>query len=121
MVKYVRKKVQWMWFCAFELGLNSCQGGRSAVVDAATGKDLFSRDWDARTKLHEYGGGAAIVHNDILYFSHFADNRVYKTELGKEPIPITPGWIILSNILYIIPHLFDIKPGIFREQRPSLC
>lgn len=65
--------------------------GRSAIVDASDRKDVFSGEWDARTKVHEYGGAAAVVFGDIIYFSHFADDRVYKTVKGGTPVPITPG------------------------------
>ena len=27
----------------------------------------------------------------IIYFSHFTDDRVYKTTKGGTPVPITPG------------------------------
>ncbi|KAK7680829.1 hypothetical protein QCA50_016139 [Cerrena zonata] len=66
------------------------ENGRSAIVDASDRKDVFSGEWDARTKVHEYGGAAAVVFGDIIYFSHFADDRVYKTVKGGTPVPITP-------------------------------
>ncbi|KAK7689593.1 hypothetical protein QCA50_007385 [Cerrena zonata] len=68
--------------------------GRSVIVDAITNRDLFGKGWDARTRVHEYGGAAAIVHNGVLFFSHFGDNRVYKVELSQtdtiSPNAITP-------------------------------
>ena len=95
-------------------------GGRSAIVSAATGEDLFSKDWDARTRVHEYGGGAAIVHNNVLYFSNFADNRVYKAELGKEPIPITEGMpFVVCELLLATQECMGIRK--LREQSPPLC
>ncbi|KAJ7475905.1 Alpha/Beta hydrolase protein [Mycena latifolia] len=66
------------------------EGGRSAIVDASDRQDMFEGSWDARTQLHEYGGGAATVFNDVLYFSHILDHRVYKTTKGAIPQPITP-------------------------------
>ena len=65
--------------------------GRSAVVDASDHHDMFDHSWDARTQVHEYGGAASVVVNNILYFSHIKDHRVYKTVKGGNPVPITSG------------------------------
>ncbi|THH32604.1 hypothetical protein EUX98_g1574 [Antrodiella citrinella] len=68
------------------------ENGRSAVVNAVTEEDVLDTQWDARTKVHEYGGAAAVLHDGTLYFSHFGDNRVYmKKEGSNEVKPITPG------------------------------
>ncbi|CAL1697607.1 unnamed protein product [Somion occarium] len=66
------------------------EGGRSAILDASDGKELLDPEWDVRTRVHEYGGGAAIVFADVLYFSNIKDNRVYKAKKGSKPEPITP-------------------------------
>ncbi|KAE9388847.1 alpha beta-hydrolase [Gymnopus androsaceus JB14] len=66
------------------------EGGRSAIVDANTWQDLFDGSWDARTQVHEYGGAAAVVVEDVLYFSNISDHRVYKCMAGQKPQPITP-------------------------------
>ncbi|KAF4563091.1 hypothetical protein EYR36_003530 [Pleurotus pulmonarius] len=59
-------------------------------VDAMTREDLFGDGWDARTEVHEWGGAASIVFNNVLYFSNFSDRRVYRCEKGSIPHPITP-------------------------------
>ncbi|KZT44034.1 alpha/beta-hydrolase [Sistotremastrum suecicum HHB10207 ss-3] len=66
------------------------ENGRSAVIDAEDRQDLFDGSWDARTQVHEYGGAAAIIFGDTLYFSHILDHRVYKTVKGGSPTAITP-------------------------------
>ncbi|KDQ26376.1 hypothetical protein PLEOSDRAFT_1043609 [Pleurotus ostreatus PC15] len=66
------------------------ENGRSAIVDAESREDLLDSSWDARTQVHEYGGAAAIVFDNVLYFSHFADARVYRCEKGSLPQPVTP-------------------------------
>ncbi|KAJ6619805.1 Alpha/Beta hydrolase protein [Mycena sp. CBHHK59/15] len=66
------------------------ENGRAAIVDASDRQDLFDGSWDARTQLHEYGGGASTVFGDVLYFSHILDHRVYKTTKGGTPTPVTP-------------------------------
>jgi dipeptidyl aminopeptidase/acylaminoacyl peptidase len=43
-----------------------------------------------RSRVHEYGGGAYLVHQGIVYFSNFADQRLYRQAIGEAPTPITP-------------------------------
>lgn len=54
------------------------------VVDAIPG------EFNVRTTVHEYGGGAYVVHQGEIYFSHFADQRLYRYLPGGMPTPITP-------------------------------
>ncbi|KAI9440218.1 hypothetical protein BJY52DRAFT_523058 [Lactarius psammicola] len=35
------------------------EGGRAVIVDTITNRDIFGSEWNATTKVHEYGGGAA--------------------------------------------------------------
>ncbi|KAI0049441.1 alpha/beta-hydrolase [Auriscalpium vulgare] len=65
------------------------ESGRSVVVDAEDGQDLFDLHWDARTQVHGYGGAAAAVYDDVLYFSNLYDGRVYECEKGVQPTAIT--------------------------------
>jgi dipeptidyl aminopeptidase/acylaminoacyl peptidase len=39
--------------------------------------------------VHEYGGGAYLVHGGTVFFSNFADQRLYRQDPGGEPVPIT--------------------------------
>lgn len=66
-------------------------GGRSAIIDASDGNEFLDGSWDARTRVHEYGGAAATVFNGVLYFSNLKDNRVFRATKGSQPEPITPG------------------------------
>ncbi len=43
-----------------------------------------------RTRVHEYGGGAYLVHDGVVYFSNDADQRLYAQGPGTIPSPITP-------------------------------
>ena len=67
------------------------EDGRAVIVDTITNRDVFGSEWNATTKVHEYGGGAAIVHDGTTYFSHSPDGRVYSFEDGSEPRAVTPG------------------------------
>jgi dipeptidyl aminopeptidase/acylaminoacyl peptidase len=42
-----------------------------------------------RTRVHEYGGGALLVDGGTVYFSHFADNRLYVMRDGVAAAPLT--------------------------------
>jgi dipeptidyl aminopeptidase/acylaminoacyl peptidase len=66
------------------------QAGRSVVVSQSTGDDILPPPFNARTKVHEYGGGAWTVAEGALYFSNFADQRLYCLKPGaSDPQPLT--------------------------------
>jgi dipeptidyl aminopeptidase/acylaminoacyl peptidase len=70
--------------------------GRGVVVRAgaagAAALDLTPQPFNVRTRVHEYGGGAWTVVDGILYFSHFADGRLYRqTDASAAPQPLTPA------------------------------
>src|SRR5215469_4234287 len=50
------------------------------------GQDAFN----VRTRVHEYGGGAYLVSDGVVYFCNDADQRLYRQELGRIPAAITP-------------------------------
>jgi dipeptidyl aminopeptidase/acylaminoacyl peptidase len=68
--------------------------GRSALVFRPHGGDLVEvvpPDFNVRTRVHEYGGGAWFRHGSVVFCSNFDDSRLYKIEApGSEPQPITP-------------------------------
>jgi dipeptidyl aminopeptidase/acylaminoacyl peptidase len=69
--------------------------GRSVVVrDAADGQptDLIPPPFNARTRVHEYGGGSWTVSDGTVYFSNFADGRLHRIAAsGSQPQPLTPA------------------------------
>jgi dipeptidyl aminopeptidase/acylaminoacyl peptidase len=68
------------------------EGGRSVIVrrtsDGAV-TDVTPPGFNARTTVHEYGGGAYFVAAGTVYFSNFADQRLYRQAPGEAPHPIT--------------------------------
>ena len=69
------------------------EAGRNVVVrrrpDGAI-EDITPAGFNVRTRVHEYGGGAYCVHDGTVWFSNYADQRVYRQEPGRPPLPITP-------------------------------
>jgi dipeptidyl aminopeptidase/acylaminoacyl peptidase len=73
--------------------LRPAEAGRYVVVrrtpdGAAT--DVTPAPFSARTLVHEYGGGAFAVAGGVVYFSNFADQRLYRHAPGTPPEPLTP-------------------------------
>ena len=80
------------------------EGGRSAIVHRdPTGiiTDLIPAPFNARSRVHEYGGGSLAVDQGVVYFVNFADQRIYSvatksianSEIDSEtktPMPLTP-------------------------------
>ncbi|KAL1752504.1 Alpha/Beta hydrolase protein [Schizophyllum commune] len=68
------------------------EGGRTALVDFESGKDVITgSQWNIGTKVHEYGGGALAIRDGVFYFSHRSDGRVYRFKEGDgDPAPVTP-------------------------------
>ncbi|MGL6108479.1 MAG: S9 family peptidase, partial [Rubrivivax sp.] len=72
--------------------------GRNVVMgrDAdGTLHELNLAPFNARTRVHEYGGRAYLMDRGVLFFSHFADQRLYRVDPGQAPRPITPEAVAL--------------------------
>ena len=72
------------------------EGGRNAVVRRrrdGTIEDCLPESSNARTRVHEYGGGAYLVAEGTVYFSGFTDQRLYRHRPGSSgtPEPLTPA------------------------------
>jgi dipeptidyl aminopeptidase/acylaminoacyl peptidase len=65
------------------------EGGRVVVVDSVAG-DLTPPSSNARTRVHEYGGGAVWYHGDSVFHSEFADSRLYRDGKPITPDPLEP-------------------------------
>jgi dipeptidyl aminopeptidase/acylaminoacyl peptidase len=69
------------------------QGRQVLVRRTADGKttDVNPAPFNARTRVHEYGGGSYLVHQGIVYFCNFADQRLYRVAGDSQPRPLTPA------------------------------
>src|SRR5213596_3199533 len=57
------------------------EGGRNVIVRrGADGSltDMTPAPFNARTRVHEYGGGDYVVADGTVYFSNFADQKLYR-------------------------------------------
>jgi len=69
------------------------EAGRSVIVKRdALGvvNDVTPPPFNARTRVHEYGGGDYTVGDGAAYFSNFSDQRLYVRKGKAEPQAITP-------------------------------
>lgn len=83
--------------------MRPADNARSVIVrrapDGAT-HDITPSEYSARTRVHEYGGGAFCVSgaaegSSAIYFSNFSDQRIYKQTVSSSgdvgaPQPLTP-------------------------------
>lgn len=66
--------------------------GRNVIVKRSVdGKtvDLIPSPFNARTLVNEYGGGSFTVSNGEVFFSNFADQRLYRVAPNAEPQAVT--------------------------------
>ena len=66
--------------------------GRTVIVCRTSHQqtiDLTPPSYNARTRVHEYGGGDYLAAGGIIYFSNFTDQRMYRQVPGSEPQPFT--------------------------------
>jgi hypothetical protein len=64
------------------------EGGRNALVKLSAGSgpvDCLPPEYNVRTRVHEYGGGAYAVSEGVVYFVHFLDQHLYRQRPGGRP------------------------------------
>src|SRR5262245_35754073 len=67
--------------------------GRYVVVKLTPGGkplDVTPVPFSARTRVYEYGGGGFAALGGVVYFSNFADQRLYRFDGATEPQAVTP-------------------------------
>jgi dipeptidyl aminopeptidase/acylaminoacyl peptidase len=73
--------------------LRPAEGGRTALVRRTPDgqiSDVTPAPFNVRTRVHEYGGGSFLAVGGAVYFSNFADQRLYRVTDGGAPEPLTP-------------------------------
>ena len=80
------------------------EGGRYVLVRRGpdgTVVDVTPSGFNVRTRVHEYGGAAYVVSGGEVYFSNFADQRIYRIRGPNAPVPITPAgeWFYADAVI----------------------
>ncbi|MBX3280155.1 MAG: S9 family peptidase [Acidobacteria bacterium] len=66
--------------------------GRNVIVRRSHNEsivDITPPGFNVRTRVHEYGGGAMLVDRGTIYFSNFADQRLYRQDRDAAPVALT--------------------------------
>lgn len=85
------------------------QAGR-VTVRSSTGAELLPEPWNARSKVHEYGGGAWTADADgTLFFVHAADQRVHRLTRGGTPEPLTAAGANHGGLTLQHGRLFAVR------------
>jgi dipeptidyl aminopeptidase/acylaminoacyl peptidase len=69
------------------------EGGRSVLVTRRPSgqiQDVTPEEFNVRTTVHEYGGGAYLVQDGVVFFSNFQNQRLYRQVADRSPESITP-------------------------------
>jgi len=70
------------------------EAGRNVIVKRTPDgerEEITSGTFNARTRVHEYGGASYFVSNGVVYFSNFSDQRLYRKIPASQPETITPA------------------------------
>lgn len=74
------------------------ESGRYVIVNGKTLKDVLPPEFNARTRVHEYGGAAFTVHQGTIFFTNFQDQRLYKIQTNQKPVPLTSEGIRFAQM-----------------------
>ncbi|WP_131737564.1 dipeptidyl-peptidase 5 [Actinomadura roseirufa] len=83
------------------------EGGRTTVVHLKGGRrtELLAAPWDARTRVHEYGGRSYLQirtgAGTSIVFSNYEDQRLHRLDEGdSKPYPLTPEPAVRAGLRY---------------------
>ncbi|MEU9021695.1 prolyl oligopeptidase family serine peptidase [Actinomadura sp. NPDC048394] len=83
------------------------EGGRTTVIHLKGGHrtEVLQAPWDARTRVHEYGGRSYLpvrtADGVSLVFSNYEDQRLHRLDEGDpKPYPLTPEPAVPAGLRY---------------------
>ncbi|GAA4324668.1 prolyl oligopeptidase family serine peptidase [Actinomadura luteofluorescens] len=83
------------------------EGGRATVIHLKDGHrtELLQAPWDARTRVHEYGGRSYLPIRTAagwsVVFSNYEDQRLHRLDEGDpKPYPLTPEPAVPAGLRY---------------------
>ncbi|WP_336646904.1 S9 family peptidase [Microbacterium sp. USHLN186] len=92
------------------------EGGRVTVRSSA-GIEVLPAPWNARSRVHEYGGGAWTADADgALFFVHGADQRVYRMARDGAPEPLTAAGAAYGGLRVQHGRLLAVREDLRPEQ-----
>jgi len=68
--------------------MRASEGGRQVIVRRTPdgrSSDITPPGFNARTRVHEYGGGEYLAHEGTIYFSNFEDQHLYRQRPDSTP------------------------------------
>lgn len=84
---------------------------KEAAEPGGDAVDVTPEGFAVRSLAQEYGGGAFAVQGDVVVFSNYSDQRLYKQTIGGTPnkprhcsIPYSLLWIIVGELDYSSSH-----------------
>src|SRR5690349_11210981 len=91
-VQMRNQMVRWDGADLYWSELRPSEGGRIVVCRRGPDgiKDVTPPGFNARSRVHEYGGGHYAVKNGTVFFTNYSDQRLYRQEAGAAPRAITP-------------------------------
>jgi dipeptidyl aminopeptidase/acylaminoacyl peptidase len=79
------------------------EAGRTVVVrwmDGRGAADAVPAKFDVGARVHEYGGGAYLPVETTLFACSQGDQRLYRIDEGRTPVPITPVPAMPASLRY---------------------
>jgi dipeptidyl aminopeptidase/acylaminoacyl peptidase len=79
------------------------EAGRTAVLRLGVDSvpvEVLPAPWNARSSVHEYGGGAWWVRDGVLWFVDWATQRLHRLAPGGDPEPLTPEPSVPRGLRY---------------------
>lgn len=84
------------------------EAGRACIVKRSPDglvTDVTPAPFSARTRAHEYGGACYLVVDGVVFFTSYADHRLYRQDPGQAPVAITPeGAVRYADPIYSRRH-----------------
>ncbi len=84
------------------------EDGRTAIVGQVGGNkpaDVIGPPWSASSSVHEYGGRCYAADDEIVYFCNESDQRIYRTDGKRQPVPVSPAPPEGEELRYVTPVL----------------
>lgn len=79
------------------------EGGRNVLVRCASEQavDVTPSPYNVRTRVHEYGGGAYLAQEGMVWFANFEDQRIYQITPDGQAEPVTAvGPFRYADLIY---------------------